>query len=248
MAEAASSVNPAIDRYNRYYQQVLAGLQQSMGPQQTDSQLKNYLSRILRPSYDQAILQRQQQTGQANAAIDADAASRGMGTSTWVTDAKARQQNSEAADVAALNSNYNSSLYDALLSQIQQREANRMNLMGQAQNIAGSMYDVFKKEDPERLSTHSGGVGGIDSHEYYAGLQPHSQPHRNPAGGTEDDGNGFGDGLTDSKLGLDRSWLIPNDKGLKIYASDAARREQQARGVSTNQWKASNNISPKNKK
>lgn len=179
MADTAS--NPAIDRYTNYYNQILQSLNGTM-PTQTDAQLKNYLTRLIRPSYDQAILQRQQQTGQANAAIDADAASRGMGTSTWVTDAKARQMNSQAADIAGLNSNYNSALYDALLNQINQRDAQKANLASLANSITGNMYSEFKKEDPTRGSG-SGGGGGIDAKEYYRSLRPHSSPHRNPGGG-----------------------------------------------------------------
>ena len=184
MADTATSTNPGMDRYNRYYEQVLANLQNSVGPYRTDSQLKNYLQKIIRPGYDQAIAQRQQQTGQANAAIDADAASRGMGTSTWVTDAKARQQNSEAADVAGLNQNYNSALYEALLGQMQQRDEQKMNLASMANSIVGNMYGEFKRDDPANRHSGSGGGGGIDAKEYYRSLLPHSQPHgpRPPAG------------------------------------------------------------------
>ena len=129
-AAAAQAANPGMDRFNRYYNAVLAQLQQDAGPERSDSQLKNYLMRMIRPTYDQAIQQRQQQTGQANAAIDTDAASRGMGTSTWVTDAKNRQRQNEAQDVATLNSNYNITLYDSLLGLINQRDQNRLALMG----------------------------------------------------------------------------------------------------------------------
>ena len=161
MAEAAAAAtNPGMDRYNRYYNAVLAQLQADQGPERSDSQLKNYLTRMIRPTYDQAIAQRQQQTGQANAMIDTDAASRGMGTSTWVTDAKNRQRNSEAADIASLNSNYNSTLYDSLLGLINQRDQNRLNLMGQAQSIAGNMYDRWKAEDDALKAQGSGGGGG----------------------------------------------------------------------------------------
>ena len=79
---AAQAANPGMDRFNRYYNAVLAQLQHDAGPERSDSQLKNYLMRMIRPTYDQAIQQRQQQTGQANAAIDTNAASRGMVTST----------------------------------------------------------------------------------------------------------------------------------------------------------------------
>ena len=160
-ATAATAANPGMDRYNRYYNTVLAQLQQDMGPERSDSQLKNYLTRLIRPSYDQAIAQRQQQTGQANAMIDTDAASRGMGTSTWVTDAKNRQRNNEANDIATLNSNYASTLYDALLNQIGQRDQLRMNLMSQAQGIAGNMYDRWKDEE-DKANRGSGGGGGVD--------------------------------------------------------------------------------------
>ena len=179
----ADTTNPAIDRYTNYYNQVLASLNGSM-PTQTDAQLKNYLTKLLRPGYDQAIQQRQMQTGQANAAIDADAASRGMGSSTWVTDAKARQMNSQAADIAGLNQNYNSALYDALLNQINQRDQQRANIASMANSITGNMYGEFKKEDPTRAHS-SGGGGGIDAKEYYRSLRPHSSPHRNPGPGND---------------------------------------------------------------
>lgn len=159
-AAAAQAANPGMDRFNRYYNAVLAQLQQDAGPERSDSQLKNYLMRMIRPTYDQAIAQRQQQTGQANAAIDTDAASRGMGTSTWVTDAKNRQRQNEAQDVATLNSNYNSTLYDSLLGLINQRDQNRLALMNQAQGVAGSMYDRWKAEDDALAAKAAGGGGG----------------------------------------------------------------------------------------
>lgn len=207
MAEAVAT-NPGMDRYNRYYNTVLAQLQQDMGPERSDSQLKNYLMRLIRPSYDQAIAQRQQQTGQANAAIDTDAASRGMGTSTWVTDAKNRQRNNEANDIATLNSNYVSTLYDALLNQIGQRDQLRMNLMGQAQGIAGNMYDRWKAEE-DAAKNRGGGGGGID----YGGDSPgrkKPKPPTNPLTGTE----GFGDDLftdeTKTPATTGGAWTPPN--------------------------------------
>lgn len=79
--------------------------------------LQNQIAAYLRPAYDQAIAQRQTQTKQYSADIDADAASRGMGRSTWVTDAKMQQQDSEATDIANLESNYASALAQAVLDQ-----------------------------------------------------------------------------------------------------------------------------------
>ena len=198
MAEATAAVaaNPGMDRYNRYYNAVLAQLQGDAGPERSDSQLKNYLVNMIRPTYQQAILQRQNQTGQANAAIDTDAASRGMGTSTWVTDAKNRQRQNEAADIATLNSNYNTTLYDSLLGLINQRDQNRLSLMGQAQSIAGNMYDRWKAED-DALAKGSGSGGGGEG----------------GSGGRGRGGSGKGDGLgdVDDAYGTNRNPLTKTD-------------------------------------
>ena len=74
----------------------------------TQTELSAQIAEYLRPQYDSDISSRKAQTTQNRAAIDIDAASRGMGASTWVTDAKTRQMNSEAADIANLESNYGS--------------------------------------------------------------------------------------------------------------------------------------------
>lgn len=202
MAEATAASNPGMDRYNRYYNAVLAQLQQDAGPERSDSQIKNYLTNIIRPSYEQAIRQRQQQTGQNRAAIDTDAASRGMGTSTWVTDAKNRLQNQEAADIATLNSNYNATLYDSLLNQLQQRDQNRLSLMGQAQSIAGNMYDRWKAEDDAKAAAGSGGGGG-------------------GTGGSPGRGHGGGDGGDDDPT--DPGYGTGNDKSLFDIVRDSVK-------------------------
>lgn len=226
-ATAATAANPGMDRYNRYYNTVLAQLQQDMGPERSDSQLKNYLMRLIRPSYDQAIAQRQQQTGQANAAIDTDAASRGMGTSTWVTDAKNRQRNNEATDIATLNSNYASTLYDALLNQIGQRDQLRMNLMNQAQGIAGNMYDRWKAEEDAARNTGGGG-GYVDG----GGGSP---GRRNPKGG---DGDGFGDDLLNGPN--EKSSLTDLEKGAKAVGSTYTPVTNSNKNSSAYQGKAYN--------
>lgn len=181
---------PTVDSYNKYYQAVLAGLQGENGlPDRTDSQLKNYLTRIMRPTYDQAIRQRQTQTGQNNAAIDADAASRGMGTSSWLSDAKMRQRTQEARDIADLESNYNSSLYEALLAQMQQRDQNRLQLMNMASGLAGNLY----AQDQKPVSGGGGGYGG-------------SSGRRRSSGGTKPPADAGTTPPTDSTYGVGTSW------------------------------------------
>jgi hypothetical protein len=77
-------------------------------------ELKKQVAAWLRPSYDQAVLNRQQQTKASAAELDADAISRGMGASTYVTDAKSRLFNEEARDVTLLESEYGAALASAV--------------------------------------------------------------------------------------------------------------------------------------
>ena len=72
------------------------------------------ISGWLRPSYDDAIADRERRTDTYSAELDADALSRGMGRSTYVTDVKSRQQNEEARDIAALESDYGAKLLQYL--------------------------------------------------------------------------------------------------------------------------------------
>ena len=195
MAEA--STVPTVDTYNKYYQAVLAGLQGENGmPERTDSQLKNYLTRIMRPTYDQAIRQRQLQTGQNRAAIDADAASRGMGTSSWVSDAKMRQGTQEARDIADIENSYNSALYEALLAQMQQRDANRLQLMNMASGLAGNLY-----AQDQQPSGGGGSYGGSSGRRRSSGSRYNGNETGNTAGLTDP---GYGTG------GTKYAWVTPN--------------------------------------
>ncbi|MEZ4628391.1 MAG: hypothetical protein R2912_10040 [Eubacteriales bacterium] len=76
----------------------------------SEEEIRNSVASWLRPSYDQAISNRQKQTKTYKANLDADAIARGMGASTYVTDVKNRQQNAEATDIASLESDYGSTL------------------------------------------------------------------------------------------------------------------------------------------
>ena len=86
----------------------------------------------LRPAYEQAIQNRREQTERINAELDADAWSRGMGQSTYLSDVKERQLEHESRDVDTLESNYASALaqqlYDAMKAQqSEQLEVDRFN-------------------------------------------------------------------------------------------------------------------------
>ncbi|NLI54115.1 MAG: hypothetical protein GX417_07285 [Clostridiales bacterium] len=76
----------------------------------SEDEIRASVATWLRPGYDRAIVSRQEQTLTNKANLDADAIARGMGASTYVTDVKNRQQNAEARDIAALESDYGAAL------------------------------------------------------------------------------------------------------------------------------------------
>jgi len=76
----------------------------------SEDEIRSSVSAWLRPSYDQAIVTRKEQTLTNKANLDADAIARGMGSSTYVTDVKNRQQNAESSDIATMESDYGATL------------------------------------------------------------------------------------------------------------------------------------------
>ncbi len=101
-------------------EEVLGGLIEDMygrfAPEQYEygarsaEDIRSSVAAWLRPNYDQAVLNRQEQTRAYKASLDADAIGRGMGSSTYVTDVKNRQQNAEARDIATLEADYGAAL------------------------------------------------------------------------------------------------------------------------------------------
>ena len=141
--------------YNKYLDELTTKLS-SMTPTvsyqgKSEDELKGLLTKTLRPEIDQAIQNRNKQTQTNKAAIDADAAARGMGSSTWVTDVKNRQQNAAATDVASMESAYGATLAQQLLGLLQNQDAQKLqtdqfnasqktSALQQALSLAGSFY------------------------------------------------------------------------------------------------------------
>lgn len=127
-ASQPASFNYGTTDLDALYNQVLSNLQAPRisyaMPSQTE--LAAQISEYLRPGYDNAITQRKQQTLQNRAAIDADAASRGMGRSSYVTDVKDQAMDAEAADIAGLESAYNSALLESVMNQYNQHLQNKL--------------------------------------------------------------------------------------------------------------------------
>lgn len=131
------------------------------------------IQQALRPGYDLAISQRKDATKTNKAEIDADAAARGMGASTWVTDVKDRQSRYEADDIANLEGQYAaayaSQLMDALNAEKQNQLAvdqfnasQRANQQATALGLADSFYSRYLSDQASAKKGSSGRGGGDD--------------------------------------------------------------------------------------
>ena len=104
---------------------------------QSEEDLARQVSAYLRPYTENAINSRRKQTGRDRAAADVDAASRGMTSSTWLSDAKNRMSAAEASDIAAMENEYLGNLGQQVFNAYQ----NYLNRAYQAdvQNVANDL-------------------------------------------------------------------------------------------------------------
>lgn len=111
--------------------------------QYTQQELANQIAAYLRPYTENAINARKHQTIKNRAAIDVDAASRGMGASTWVTDAKNRQAQAEASDLINLENTYLGNLNQGVANAWENQQNRVLTAASQnasAQNTANLNY------------------------------------------------------------------------------------------------------------
>ena len=136
--------NALQDAYASNYQQMQnQGAYNPLSMQdQTLEGITEQLASVYRPQLEQQILTRYGATKKQKAAIDVDAASRGMGTSTWVTDAKNRLMNAEAADIAGMERDYASQLAGNALNQYQDYLNRKQNLDQYNQSLAIQLGDT----------------------------------------------------------------------------------------------------------
>ena len=92
----------------------------------SEATLRSNISSYLRPAVEQAIANRQKQTVTNKANLDADAYARGMGSSTWLTDVKNRQQNAEGSDIATMESNYGATLAQQIAEAMAREQQNSL--------------------------------------------------------------------------------------------------------------------------
>lgn len=134
---------------------------------QSASALKSAIAKALRPQYDAAIRNRQNTAAANRASIDADAAARGLGSSSWVTDVKNRQNNAEAQDVANLEGQYSAALYQNLMNKLSEQDQLSMSaqqanagIQQNALSTALGLTDKYYKEWAPASSGSSGSSGG----------------------------------------------------------------------------------------
>ena len=137
--------------------------------------LADRIGAALRPVYEKAIAAIFRGNKHADAELDADAISRGMGSSTFVSDLKRRQDNAAADDVKELESDYGAKLADQLnkamegerdrLLEVEKFNAQQRSLATeQAFSAAKTLYDAYLEakaaQEAELAKAGSGGGGG----------------------------------------------------------------------------------------
>ena len=114
---------------------------------QSDAVIRAQLREALRPGVDAAIEERREQTQQNMAELDADAWSRGMGRSTYLTDMKDRQMDEEAEDVMDMEAAYSAALAQAFLN-AQENERERA--------MQAQLYNANQQADINKLAFSAG--------------------------------------------------------------------------------------------
>ena len=132
--------------------------------------LAERIGAVLRPLYDRAIAAIFRGNQRRDAELDADAISRGMGSSTFVTDVKRRQDNAAADDARELESEYGAELADQLYKAMEgersrQFEAEKFNAqqrsesLEQAFSAAKTLYDAYLEAKAAEEAKRSRGGG-----------------------------------------------------------------------------------------
>ena len=130
--------------------------------------LTERISTVLRPIYDKAIAAIFRGNQKTDAELDADAISRGMGSSTFVTDVKRRQDSAAADDVKDLETEYGAKLADQLykamegerdrLFEVEKFNAQQQSAaLEQAFSVAKVLYEAYLAA---KAAQGSGGGGG----------------------------------------------------------------------------------------
>ena len=170
-------------------------------PTTDKDEIKSYVESYLRTAYDQSIENRRKQTEADRAMIDLDAYSRGMGGSTWVTDAKQRLQDAEADDIAKMEANYQAGLNEAVLNQYNQAVAQGLAAQNNAYDLAKDLYSLGQNAKAgvgSMAGSGSGGGGGGGGGYSYSSIR------RRTGGNSGGDDDKRIDGSTTATMKIDK--------------------------------------------
>ena len=135
-----------------------------------ENTLAERISAVLRPVYDKAIAAIFRGNRRQDAELDADAISRGMGSSTFVSDLKRRQDSAAADDARDMEAEYGAKLADQLYKAMEgerdrQLEVDKFNAQQQSAALeqafaaAKVLYDAYLAAKAVQ-QTGGGGGGG----------------------------------------------------------------------------------------
>lgn len=128
------------------------------------SEISSMWSEVLRPTYDAAIEERQEAAGRNMAELDADAAARGMGSSSYVSSLKAREMDEAQDDIDDMEAQYGAALAEKIYDSLYEYsklglEAQKYNASAaasanqQALNIASDWYTQYLKQAANSASS-----------------------------------------------------------------------------------------------
>ena len=135
--------------------------------------------------------------------IDVDAYSRGMGSSTWVTDAKQRLQDAEADDIAQMEANYQAGLNEAVLNQYNLAVAQSLAAQNNAYALAKDLYSLAQnaRAGVGSVSSFGGGYGGGGGGGYsYRGGYSYSRGKKKSSGSRGGSSGSGSSGNSDSYI------------------------------------------------
>lgn len=118
------------DLFNSYYQTILSQIgvpTVSMDIPSADT-IRSQWQEALRPSLDAAITRRQTASQAAKAELDADAVSRGMGSSSYVSSVKERESAGAQQDIGEMEAQYGATLAERIAASLQSYDQMRLSV------------------------------------------------------------------------------------------------------------------------
>ena len=130
--------NKFLTNFNNLQEQIY----QRLNPNQmSPSALKDTIARAIRPSTDKQLGMIKKNLASTKAGIDVDASNRGLGGSSWNTDAKLRAEQMAAQNAADVEGEYQANLYNAVLNRLNAQDELSMSARNNAFGLAQGLYD-----------------------------------------------------------------------------------------------------------